>query len=134
MEAGSKSYVGEPVSAAKYNQGFHKITWIIDTELSTGLLQNIQVPITATHTITEVHSRVATPPSGASIRLDILKNGTSIHSSNNDKCTIAEGQNTGSTSTFNDNGLTDGDYLELEIEQVGSGTKGTGLVCVVELE
>lgn len=134
MGAGSKSSAGEPVSASKYNQGFHKITWIIDTELSTGIVPNIQIPVTANHTIAEVHARLATAPTGSDVRLDILKNGVSIHSSDGDKCTVAAGQNSGSTSTFNDNTLADGDYLELEIEQVGSGAKGAGLVCVVELE
>jgi hypothetical protein len=65
---------------------------------------------------------------------DLLKNGTSIHAADGDKCTIATGQHWGTTSAFSDDSLADGDYLELEIEQVGSGTAGTGLVCVVELE
>ena len=134
MGAGNKAAVGDPVAAGKFKQGFHKITWVIDSELSTGTVQNIQVPITVTHTIVEAHARVATAPSGADIRLDILKNGASIHDTDGDKCTIAAGQNTGTTSTFNDNTLADGDYLELEIEQVGSTTAGTGLVCVIELE
>jgi len=134
MGAGSKSSVGDPVAAAKFNQGFHKITWIIDTELSTGVVQNIQVPIATDHTVVEAHARVATAPAGAAIRLDLLKNGVSLHDSDGDKCTIADGQQVGSTSTFNDNSLSDGDYLELEIEQVGSTTAGTGLVFVAELE
>ena len=134
MGAGSKSSIGEPISSSKYNQGFHKITWVIDTELTTGVVPNIQVPITASHTIAEVHARVATAPTGADIRLDILKNGVSVHASDSDKCTIAASVNTGNTTTFNDNTLVDGDYLQLEIEQIGSSEKGTGLVCVVELE
>ena len=134
MGAGNKAAVGDPVAAGKYNQGFHKITWVIDAELSTGVVPNIQVPITAAHTISEVHARVATAPSGAAIRIDLLKNGVSIHATDGDKCAIAAGQNSGATSTFNDNALADGDYLQLEIEQVGSSTAGTGLVCVVELE
>ncbi len=134
MGAGSKASVGDPVAASKFNQGFHKITWVIDSELSTGTVDNIQVPITATHTIAEVHARVAQAPVGASIRLDLLKNGTSVHASNEDKCTIAAGEHRGMTSTFSDNTLADGDYLELEIEQVGSSTSGTGLVFVAELE
>jgi hypothetical protein len=134
MSAGNKSSVGQSISASKYNQGFHKITWVIDSELAAGVVPNIQVPVTASHNIAEVHARVATPSAGAAIRLDILKNGTSIHSSDNDKCTIPAGQNAATTSTFNDNSLQHGDHLQLEIEQVGTTTKGTGLVCVVELE
>jgi hypothetical protein len=134
MVAGSKAMVGDPVAAGKFNQGFHKLTWVIDSQLATGIVQNIQVPITATHTIVEVHARVATAPVGAAIRLDVLKNGTSIHAADGDKCTIAAGQHQGATSVFSDDTLADGDYLELEIEQVGSSTPGTGLVCVVELE
>jgi len=134
MGAGSKASVGDPVAAGKYNQGFHKITWVIDTELATGIVPNIQVPITTTHTIAEVHARVSSAPEGSAIRLDVLKNGASIHSSDEDKCTIAAGQNSGTTSAFSDNTLADGDYLELEIEQVGNSSAGTGLVCVVELE
>ena len=134
MGAGNKAAVGDPVAAGKYNQGFHKVTWVIDAELSTGVVPNIQVPVTAAHTIVEVHARVASAPSGAAIRIDLLKNGVSVHAADGDKCTIADGQNAGTASTFNDNALVDGDYLQLEIEQVGSTAAGTGLVCVVELE
>jgi len=134
MGAGSKASVGDPVAASKFNQGFHKITWVIDSELSTGKVDNIQVPITAAHTIAEVHARVAQAPAGAAIRLDVLKNGTSIHTADGDKCAIAAGEQAGATTTFSDAALADGDYLELEIEQVGSSSSGTGLVCVVELE
>lgn len=78
-------------------------------------------------TINRVFASVDTVPVGADIILDILKNGSSIFADPSDRPIIADGANTGATTTIDDAVWGEGDYLQMEIVQVGSSVSGSDL-------
>lgn len=77
-------------------------------------------------TLVKARATVVTAPTGAAINLDINKNGSSILSS---PLTIAATAYTGTSSgSFTSATLADGDYLTIDIDQVGSTVPGAGLL------
>lgn len=85
--------------------------------------------------IKKAFARVKTAPTGASIIVDINKNGTSIWNTNQgNRLTIAASANSGSQTTFDTTSLAEGDYLSLDIDQVGSTVSGADLVVELYCE
>jgi len=76
-------------------------------------------------TLSEINLFVQTAPSGSAINLDINKNGSSIATPS-----IADGQtsNTGISANVS---FAVGDYITVDIDQVGSGTAGSDLYAVL---
>ena len=85
-------------------------------------------------TITEVQASVKTAPTGASIICDINKNGSTIWSTQANRVAIAAGASTGIQTTFDDASLVVGDYLTIDLDQVGSTVAGAKLVVRVKIE
>lgn len=84
-------------------------------------------------TISKAYAYVKTAPTGATIIIDILKNGTSIWNvTPANKLTIAVSTQTASQTSFDTTTLAEGDILTLNINQVGSTVAGTDLT--VELK
>ncbi len=75
---------------------------------------------------------VRTAPTGAAILIDINKNGSTIWSTQGNRGTIAAAATTGNTTTFNTTALAAGDYLDLDIDQIGSTVPGSDLTVVLE--
>lgn len=80
-----------------------------------------------TRTIDEVYVSVNTAPTGSSVRIDVLKDGVSIFALDGDKPTIADAGNTASSTTFDDDQWLADEYLQIEIETIGSTTPGADL-------
>ena len=76
-------------------------------------------------TIQQIRASVGTAPSGSSIIIDVRKNGTSIFPLS-PKPTIISGTNT-ATATPDTTSLSAGDYLTVDITQIGSITPGADL-------
>jgi hypothetical protein len=92
----------------------------------------IRLPIDSTYTVTGVRLMVGTAPSGASIIVDILKNSATIFTTSGNRPTIAAGANAGGPGAVPDiPGLVAGDYLTVNIAQVGSTTPGSDLVVSI---
>lgn len=72
-------------------------------------------------TMTDIEAYVATAPTGAALQLAILKNGSSVATTS-----ISAGS-TSSSNTSNSIDLETGDYITINITQVGSGTAGEDL-------
>ena len=72
------------------------------------------------------HAQCTVAPVGASIIVNVKKNGTTIYTT---KPTISAGQNTNNTGVLTTNPLTfnRNDKIEIEIDQVGSTTPGKGV-------
>lgn len=123
---GSK-YVSQAVSLASHT---HNIITLGSKE---GNLEVATSPLRvynrygATRTILEVYVAVNTAPTGSSARIDILKDGVSIFALDGDKPTIADAGNTASSTTFDDDQWLAGEYLQIEIETIGSTTPGADL-------
>ena len=84
-----------------------------------------------TWTILAVRATVASSPSGSAVVVDVNKNGESIFGSSNDQPTISSGNFTDKTTAIAVTTVGDGDYLTVDIDQVGSTEPGTGLVVQI---
>lgn len=85
-------------------------------------------------TIKEVHASVNTAPTGASIILDINKNGSTIWTTQANRVSIAATEYVGTKSTFDTTSLVDGDYLTIDIDAVGSTITGAKLTVRIKIE
>lgn len=79
-------------------------------------------------------ANAATAPVGAAILIDINRNGTTLFATQANRLTIADGAN--ANTTFRppaDRVLKGGDILSYDIDQIGSGTAGSGLTISLML-
>jgi len=80
-------------------------------------------------------AKIETAPTGATIIVDIHKNGTTIYTTQANRPTIPiSGNDSGSPATPDVQTLTNGDYLTMDIDQVGSGTAGKNLTIDLEVK
>lgn len=86
-----------------------------------------------TWTILAVRVTVGTAPTGGStgVRVDVNKNGSSIFGSSSAQPTIAPGTNTAKVTSFATDTVADGDYLTVDVDNVGSTNPGEDLVVQV---
>ena len=82
-----------------------------------------------TRTITKVQLSVDTAPTGAAVIVDVNKNGTTIFTTQANRPQIAVGANAGNTTTINVPDWADGEYLTMDVDQIGSSTPGSHLVA-----
>ena len=129
------------IESSKVNQNFTNLSdrirptfvFTVDEILTTGTNKTPILISTNGYTIEKVYAAVKTAPSGASIIVDINKNGTSIWNSNQgNRLTIANGSTTGNQTAFDTTALADGDLLTLDIDQVGSTSGGETLTVALK--
>ena len=82
-------------------------------------------------TITEVYVYVKTAPVGASLIVDVNKNGTTIFTAQSNRPQISSGENSDTSGTPDVTGLAKNDKLTIDIDQVGSTTPGSDLVVLI---
>lgn len=101
--------------------------------LSTGTSLAPLLVATQSLTITKVYVNVKTAPSGAAIKIDINKNGTSIwNSTQGNRATVADGATSGTQTSFDTTSLAEGDILTLDVDQIGSTTPGADITVIVK--
>lgn len=83
--------------------------------------------------ITAIAVAVGFAPTGASVIVDINKNGTTIFTTQANRPTIAVGANSDLTSAPDIDTLSVGDYLTVDVDQVGSSFAGSDLTVQIEL-
>ena len=74
--------------------------------------------------LSRIHAYVDTAPDGAAATFDVKKNGSSLQT-----ITIADGATSGANTTMS-HVVTGGDYITVDITQVGSNTAGENLYMV----
>lgn len=84
----------------------------------------------STLTISTVRASVGTAPTGASLIVDIHKNGTTIFTTQANRPTIAVSTNT-DTGTPDVTSWPNGEYLTMDVDQIGSTVAGAQLVVQV---
>ena len=103
--------------------------------LSTGTSVTPIVIVPANLTIIKAYAVVKTAPGGASILIDINKNGTSIWNvTQANRLAILATATTGVQTAFDTTQLTDGDQLTIDIDQVGSVTSGADITIELKCE
>ena len=85
----------------------------------------------ATLTIVSVRATVGTAPTGATLIVDVNKNGTTIFTTQANRPTIAVSTNTIKRTNMDVTTVADGDYLTVDIDQVGSTVAGSNLVVSI---
>ena len=81
----------------------------------------------ASNTITNVRASVGTAPTGSSIICVVLKNGTTIYTTQGNRPTITTGTNTATANNPDITSISAGDYLTVNVAQIGSSTAGADL-------
>lgn len=88
-----------------------------------------------TLTIIAVRASVGTAPAGASVIVDVNKNGTTIFTTQTNRPTIVAASTTDTADTVEVSSWAAGEYLTIDIDQVGSsGTEGAYLTVTVVAE
>jgi|TARA_Y100000034_G_scaffold127890_2_gene181530 hypothetical protein len=80
-------------------------------------------------TILYARASVGTAPTGSTLIVDCNLNGTTIFSNQANRPTIAISGNTDESATPDTTAISDGDYVTWDIDQIGSSTAGSDLVC-----
>jgi hypothetical protein len=75
-------------------------------------------------TIQGAWASAGTPPTGTDIIVDINKNGSTIFTTQGNRPRVLGGTNGGILTTPNDQSFLDGDYLTVDVDQIGSVTPG----------
>lgn len=101
--------------------------------LTTGTSLAPAMIVVTAQTITKVYAYAKTAPTGASILVDINKNGSSIWNSNQgNRLAITAGNNSGTQTTFDVTTLVEGDILTFDIDQIGSTVAGADITIIVK--
>lgn len=126
MEALSDLQKGGTSAFAPGGAGGQKFTFVLhigeDATVGTNKTNVLIVP--AAGTITKVYAYAKVAPVGASLLLDINKNGSTIWATQGNRLTITSGANSGSQTVFDTAALAEGDLLTIDVDQVGSSTPG----------
>lgn len=90
-----------------------------------------KIPMQGSGTIVAVKAYVNTAPTGASLIVDVNKNGTTIFGTQANRPTVAAGANAATVGANSVTTYVDGDLLSVDIDQIGSTVAGSDLVVVV---
>ncbi|TCO14361.1 hypothetical protein EV652_12453 [Kribbella steppae] len=85
------------------------------------------------YVVETVRAAVNTAPTGAALVVDVNRNGTTIYTDQSKRPSIAAGTN---SATGNDPAVTAlaaGDYLTVDVDQVGSSAAGADLTVTVRV-
>jgi hypothetical protein len=82
-------------------------------------------------TVVAVRASVVTAPTGAAVIVDVNRNGTTIFGTQSARPTIAAGTKTSKTTGMTVTSIGDGDWLTVDIDQIGSTIKGSDLIVQI---
>jgi hypothetical protein len=85
-----------------------------------------------TRTIVAVRASAGTAPTGASLICDVNKGGTTIFGTQSARPTIAVSTNTNKTTGHTVTTWADGEYLTVDVDQIGSTVAGSDLSVTIE--
>lgn len=96
---------------------------------------NMRGPVPYAGTIIAVLVMVNTAPTGATLIVDVHKNGTTIFTTQGNRPTVAiSAFSSGVVTNMNVTALAVGDYLTVDVDQIGSTIAGSDLSVVVVVE
>lgn len=93
----------------------------------------LQLPLSGSYTLIDYRVRVGTAPTGASLIVDVNKNGTTLFTTQGNRPTVAAAANIASTTAPNVTTFVDGDYISVDVDQIGSTVAGSDLVVVLRM-
>jgi hypothetical protein len=130
-QAANKTYVDTTIAGQT-----HSVTFYLPAYSKQGTLSatsgTMRLPIDGTHTIVGTRLMVGTAPTGANLIIDVKKNDATIYTTSANRPTVVAGANSGGPGATPDvTGLTAGDYVTVDIAQVGSTVAGSDLTVVI---
>lgn len=87
-----------------------------------------------TFQILNVAAMVGTAPTGAAVIVDVNKNGTTIYTTQANRPTVAVSTNSAVVGAHAVTTVTDGDYLTVDVDQIGSTVAGSDLTVVIRIQ
>ena len=87
-----------------------------------------------TLTIIGVHANVLTAPTGAAIRVDVHKNGTTIFTDQTKRVNIAVSTTADASDAPDVTTIADGEYLTVNIDAIGTTITGADITVIIVLE
>jgi hypothetical protein len=128
--------LGTGANQAAAGNHAHTLTFSLTAFFKTGVLTTTtgtqRLPVDGTYSIVGTRLMVGTAPTGADVIVDVNKNGTTIYTTQGNRPTITATQNAGGPgSTPNVTALAAGDYLTVDIDQIGSTVAGSDLTVSV---
>lgn len=99
--------------------------------LTTGTSVTPLLIVPQSMTIEKVWVQVKTAPTGQAIIIDINKNGTTIWTNQANRAQIAASGTSGTQTSFSVTSLSEGDYLSIDLDQVGSSVAGADLTIAM---
>lgn len=110
------------------------LLWSIPGSVYTGTNVSSRIDVAFAGQITKATAYSKTAPTGASMLIDINKNGTSIWATNQGKrLTVAATANTGNQTNFDTTSFTATDYFTIDIDQIGSTIGGADLTVQLQV-
>lgn len=104
-------------------------TWPGDAVVDTG---SIRIYFKRAATILNVYASASTAPTGASLIVDVNLNGTTIFTTQGNRPTIAISGFSDMTAAPDVTAVSAGDYITVDIDQIGSTIAGADIVVGVE--
>ena len=125
--------------SSEVNTNFENINGVLRPVFEFGITSafvftNITPPmiVTQSMTVIKAYARAINGPTGADLIFDINKNGTTIWSTQENRLTISAGGNSGTQTSFNTTSLSEGDYLTIDVDQIGSTVGGSNIVVALK--
>jgi len=92
-----------------------------------------RIYLEASYTVDSIRASVGTAPTGASLICDVNKNATTIYTTQSARPTITAGTNTATANSPAVTSFSSGDYLSVDIDQIGSTVAGSDLTVAIWL-
>ncbi len=108
------------------------ITFFMDGTLTTKVGDK-RVYIDGNWEVASVRVGVNTAPTGASVIVDVNKNGTTCYTTQGNRPTVAASGFTAVGGVAANDIFASGDYLTVDVDQIGSTVAGANLVVAVRL-
>ena len=90
-----------------------------------------EFPVPFAGTLIDVRARVGTAPTGASVIVDVNKNGSTVFTTQANRPTIAAGAKASGAAVPDVTTFAEDDFMTVDIDQIGSGTPGSDLLVVL---
>jgi hypothetical protein len=122
---GPKGDTGDPGPSAAM------VTWVERAGTVTATPGTARFAFPANVTIDDVMVMVDTAPSGADLIVDVHKNGVTVFTTQANRPKIVAGAHASAAAVPDVLAVVAGDYLTVNVDQVGSATPGSDLVAAI---
>jgi hypothetical protein len=115
---------------------FHTLVWSMaeGAPVVAGTYKAPTIVIPFAGTITKAYAYARTGPAGADLIFDINKNGTSIWNvTPANRVKVADAANYGTQASFDTTAVAEGDLMDIDVDQIGSGTAGQDITVQLKI-